>query len=121
MTNGTILTRQLQFDVTGSALALLGGTITVSSSLLVGANLNSNLVATVQGGSLYVTNSAHSAITEVRYGSLIITAGVFCTDSLLVTNPSGSFVNNGGTFCVTGQAQVDTGTNTFSSGTTMCS
>jgi len=103
-------------------LTMAGGIMLVSSNLLVGSLSNVVARVSVSSGSLFVTNAAHSAVTEVRYGTLMLTTGgVFATDSLLITNASGSFLNNGGTFNITGQAQVDQGTQTFASGTTQVS
>ena len=59
--------------------------------------------------------------TEVRYGTLMLTGGVYFTDSLLITNTGASFLNDGGTFTITGLAQVDQGTQTVASGTTQLS
>ena len=117
----------LQVDgPTGGALTVDGeltmdsGTILVSSNLLVGP-LNSLSTFTIAGGALFVTNVAHSAVTEVRFGTLVLTGGVFFTDTLLSTNPSGKFINNGGTFTITGLDQVSQGTQTIASGVTQLS
>jgi len=101
-------------------LTMDSGTILVSSNLLVGPSNPQSLV-TIWGGALYVTNGAHSAVTEVRYGTLVLTGGVYFTDRLLITNTGGSFINDGGTFTITGLAQVDQGTQTVASGTTLLS
>ena len=101
-------------------LTMDSGTILVSSNLLVGPSNPLSLV-TIWGGALYVTNGAHSAVTEVRYGTLELTGGVYFTDRLLITNTGASFINDGGTFTITGLAQVDQGTQTVASGTTQLS
>ena len=101
-------------------LTLDSGMIWVSSNLLVGLSNPLSLV-TIWGGALYVTNAAHNAVTEVRYGTLMLTGGVYFTDSLLITNTGASFLNDGGTFTITGQGQVDQGTQTVASGTTQVS
>lgn len=127
VSNGTVLSTLIRVgNLSGSrgtlTMTVPGGTVSVSSNLLVGAS--SNVVGTVivAGGALYVTNAAHSAVTEVRNGTLTLnTGGVFVTDSLVITNANGSFINNGGTFTVTGQAQIDQGTQTFASGTSVLS
>ncbi len=101
-------------------LTMNSGTIWVSSNLLVGLSNPLSLV-TIRAGALYVTNAAHNAVTEVRYGTLVLTGGVFLTDSLLITNTGATFLNDGGTFTITGLAQVDQGTQTVASGTTQFS
>ncbi len=101
-------------------LTLDSGTILVSSNLLVGLS-NPLSLMTIWGGALYVTNAAHNAVSEVRYGTLVLTGGVYFTDSLLITNTGAAFLNDGGTFTITGLAQVDQGTQTVASGTTQLS
>jgi T5SS/PEP-CTERM-associated repeat protein len=101
-------------------LTMDSGTILVLSNLLVGP-LNPLSLVTVWGGALYVTNAAHNAVTEVRYGTLVLTGGVYFTDSLLLTNTGASFINDGGAFVITGLGQVDQGTQTLASGTTQLS
>jgi uncharacterized repeat protein (TIGR03803 family) len=101
-------------------LTLDSGMILVSSNLLVGLSNPLSLV-TIWGGALYVTNAAHNAVSEVRYGTLVLSGGVFFTDSLLITNTGASFLNDGGTFTITGLGQVDQGTQTVASGTTQLS
>lgn len=125
VSNGTVLAKFLEVGypyLQDGSLTVNGGTMLISSSLTIGNDTNVFGHVMVAGGSLYVTNSAHTGLTDVRYGTLTLnTGGVFVTDSLLVTNPYGSFVNNGGTFTITGLAQVDQGTQTVSSGTTQVS
>ena len=122
--SGTVLATRVALAASGfsrGTLTMNGGTL-ISTNLLIGVSSNGlGAVKVAGGGSLYVTNAAHNAVTEARYGSLVLTGGVFTTDSLLITNPSGSFVNNGGTFTITGQAQVDQGTQTVASGITQVS
>ncbi len=101
-------------------LTMDSGMILVSSNLLVGPSNPSSLV-TIWGGGLYVTNAAHNAVTEVRYGTLMLTGGVYFTDSLLITNTGAAFLNDGGTFTITGLGRVDQGTQTFASGNTQFS
>jgi T5SS/PEP-CTERM-associated repeat protein len=106
--------------VDGQLTLVDDGTILVSSNLLVGP-VNPLGTVNILGGALYVTNAAHNAVTEVRYGTIMLTNAVFATDSLLITNPGASFLNNGGTFTITGLSQVDQGTQTVASGTTQIS
>ena len=123
--SGTVQMRNVIVGVNSSSqgsLTVAGGTMLVSSNLLIGSLSNSVGTVNLPGGALYVTNAAHSAVTEVRRGTLTLnTGGVFVTDSLVTTNAGGSFVNNGGTFTLTGQAQFDQGTQTFASGTSVLS
>lgn len=104
-------------SVDGQLTLVDDGTILVSSNLLVGA-LDPLGTVNILGGALYVTNAAHNAVTEVRYGTVMLTNGLYATDSLLITNPGANFLNNGGTFTITGLSQVDQGTQTVASGTT---
>jgi hypothetical protein len=54
----------------------------------------------VDGGNLFVTNSAHSAVLEVRSGTFTLNAGTVTVDQLVMTNGCGVFVRNGGTLIV---------------------
>jgi len=128
-TGGLIFMTNSMLDVGGplggaltvdGQLTMKSGTMSVSSNLLVGPS-NPLSVVTIWGGAVYVTNAAHTALSEVRYGTLLLTGGVYFTDSLLITNASGNFINNGGTLTITGIGRVDQGTQTVASGTTQFS
>lgn len=59
------------------------------------------------GGTLYVTNAAHTAVLDVRNGTFLLNAGgTLVVDTLILTNPCGHFVKNGGTL-VAGTIQLD--------------
>lgn len=86
------------FTHTGT-FAQAGGTLTVLSNLLVGdcAN-NATGTATLDGGELFVTNAAHTAVLNVRKGSFTLTSGSLTADKLIITNAcGGTFNRSGGT------------------------
>jgi hypothetical protein len=78
------------------------GTMTILSNLIVGADCANGSAgavgtATVSGGWLFVTNSDHTAVLDVRNGSFTLESGaVLVVDNLVVTNDCGYFTNNGG-------------------------
>jgi hypothetical protein len=80
----------------------LAGTMTILSNLTVGADCQDGSqgaigIAKVMGGWLFVTNSAHTAVLDVRNGSFTLQSGaVLVVDNLVVTNDCGRFTNNGG-------------------------
>lgn len=80
-----------------------GGTVTISSSLVVGdcATTASGQVTVVSGGSLFITNASHTAFLDVRHGTLIVgNGGMLQVDKLVMTNACGLLVRNGGTLIV---------------------
>jgi hypothetical protein len=108
----------------GASLAVNGGTLNVDSLYLnngLGTNVagtysqsngiaivNANMIvgdcvggvsatATLNGGTLYVTNAAHTAVLDVRDGTFTLNAGAtLVVDTLIVTNSCGQFVKLGG-------------------------
>jgi T5SS/PEP-CTERM-associated repeat protein len=73
------------------------GIFTAGNSLVLGYNSLNN-VATVSGGSIFVTNTFRNALTEVRGGTFNLNSGLLKSDSLTLTNGSQSQFNfNGGT------------------------
>jgi hypothetical protein len=78
------------------------GTMTILSNLIVGDDCLDGTsgavgIATLLGGWLFVTNSTHTAILDVRNGSFTLqSGGVLVVDNLVVTNSCGYFTNNGG-------------------------
>ncbi|HXB60589.1 MAG TPA: hypothetical protein VNU95_13540 [Candidatus Acidoferrales bacterium] len=109
-----------------------GGTMLVSSNILVGNNLVTNQCSVVVAsnsyygtfGTLIVTNAAGTASIEVaQNGSLTLNGGSLIVDNLILTN-GGTFTNQAGSFqlvpplnIANGGSVVLTGsTNTFDSG-----
>jgi hypothetical protein len=78
------------------------GTMIILSNLTVGADCPAGSagavgIATLSGGWLFVTNSDHNAVLDVRNGSFTLqSGGVLVVDNLVVTNDCGHFTNNGG-------------------------
>jgi hypothetical protein len=104
MTNGSVSAPNVligQVPGTSGSLTIVGGFLTASSSLVVGNCASSGIgTVTVSGGSLFVTNAAHTAFIDVRDGQLILNGGLLQTDILVMTNACGLFIRNGGTVVV---------------------
>jgi hypothetical protein len=82
----------------GSALTVVGGAETISSDLIIGdCDSCGSGVATVDSGSLIVTNATNDAYIDVRHGQLVLNGGVLRVDRLILTNSCGQFIRNGGT------------------------
>ncbi len=80
-----------------------GGTSCVYSNLTIGSSDCSGTgTVVVTGGSLFVTNAAHTAVLDVRSGSLLLDGGTLVVDQLVTTNGCGSFQQIGGTLVVGG-------------------
>ena len=101
VSNGTSLLHDVFVGaVTGGqgTITYDGGSSSMYSSLTLGA---SDCTATgtviMAGGNLFVTNAAHSAVFEVRSGTLILNSGVMDVDTFVMTNPCAHFIRTGGT------------------------
>ncbi|MGO8836456.1 MAG: beta strand repeat-containing protein [Limisphaerales bacterium] len=115
------------------SLGISGGTVLVSSNILVGNNLvtspcqvliSSNYTHYGTFGTLIVTNAAGTAYIDVaQNGSLVLEGGVLQVDQLILTN-GGTFYNLAGTFELVPPLNIDNGgsvvlagsTNNFNSG-----
>jgi len=86
----------------GAVTVSNGGTVTVSSKLIIGGNCPTGGVGVVNisGGSLYVTNAAHNAYIDLRSGELNLNGGLLNVDILFTTNTCGQVATNGGTLVV---------------------
>ncbi len=85
------------------SLTVSGGVVSISSNLVVGdcASTASGQVTVVGGGSLFITNSSHTAFLDVRHGTLLVsTGGVLVVDRLVMTNACGLLVRSGGSLIV---------------------
>jgi hypothetical protein len=83
-------------------LTSVGGTISVSSSLILGTfACDATGVVSVVGGNLYVTNATHSAVLEVRSGTVIVSGGTVEIDNLVITNACGHLMHTGGALSIT--------------------
>jgi fibronectin-binding autotransporter adhesin len=74
------------------ALNITGGTTLISTSLTVSSNSIGIAGVSVSGGALNITNTTHTATTIMNGGSLLLGAGVFQTDNLILTH--GGSVNS---------------------------
>lgn len=94
---------KIGYNATGTLLQSAGKTV-VDNTLIVGncvVGANVPGLVTLSGGTLYVTNSTHSAILDVRNGTFMLNSGgTLVVDNLIVTNSCGSFIKNGGTLVV---------------------
>jgi len=93
----------------GNRLVVSNGGTVQAVSAYVGVNSGStdNRV-TVHGGNLIVTNSAGTAVLDIRRGTNVLNAGLIQTDNLLLNNGTGFFEFNGGTL-ITSESTVDNG------------
>lgn len=100
--NGMVVASYLNVGYSGgqtSTFALDGGTVQVRSSLVVG-NCPGGTVGnvTLNGGGLFVQNAGHTAVFDVRNGTVVLNPGATLTvDTLVLTNSCGHFNFNGGT------------------------
>lgn len=76
---------------------LTGGSIQLSSNLVVGTSLLSTGHVVVAGGNLTITNTGQTASFTVASGSFTLNQGTVAADNVLVTTNTGQFTFNGGT------------------------
>lgn len=104
VSNGTVLAQNIRLGSnpnTQSTLMFAGGVGIISSSIVIGdCNAGGSGVLTVNGGDVFVINTAHDATVDVANGQLIVDGGFLWIDRLVMTNSCGLFVRNGGTLVV---------------------
>ncbi|HWX20171.1 MAG TPA: immunoglobulin domain-containing protein [Candidatus Binatia bacterium] len=85
--------------VTGTYIQSDTSTMFISTNLIVGDCLGSAVgLVTLNGGTLYVTNAAHTALLDVRNGVFQLNSNAtLVVDNLVLTNGCGVFALNGGT------------------------
>jgi hypothetical protein len=83
-------------------MSVTGGSVMLSSNLLVGSSLLSTGQVFISGGSLIVTNGAHTGNLAIPSGELVMSGGTITTDDLSLTNAAGQFAFHGGTFITKG-------------------
>lgn len=86
---GTLTVPVVSLGETNTAngvLNITGGTTLISTSLTARSNSLATASIAVTGGALHVTNATHSATTTMNGGSLLLGAGVFNTDNLILAN-----------------------------------
>lgn len=105
ISNGTA---QAQDVIVGSnsfnhgTLVIAGGKLSAYSTLILGnCALTTTGIVTMTGGSLFVTNAAHTARIEVRNGTFTLNGGTLVADILVMTNSCGRFIRTGGAMAVT--------------------
>jgi T5SS/PEP-CTERM-associated repeat protein len=105
VSNGLVVARTMIISSNSpaaGALTIPGGQVTVFDRLTVGdCSTNALGQILIQGGSLYVTNAAHTGYLDVRGGTLTINSGTLVADRLVMTNACGHFVRTGGTLSIT--------------------
>lgn len=87
--NGTLTVPVVSIGETNTAagsLNITGGTTLISTSLTVRSNSFASAGVSVFGGALYITNATHTATSILNGGSLLLGAGVFDTDNLILAN-----------------------------------
>ena len=84
-----------------NSLVVNGGTVTVTGSITVGSSSGAcdNYIE-LDGGGLFVTNSARTATLTIYHGKFILNGGLLQIDQLVMNTPCGLFVRNGGTVSV---------------------
>ena len=93
--NGTLAVPIVSIGETNTAtgaLNITGGTTLISTSLTVSSNSIASTGISVSGGALNITNATHTATTIMDGGSLLLGAGVFQSDNLILTH--GGSVNS---------------------------
>jgi T5SS/PEP-CTERM-associated repeat protein len=81
----------------GGTMTISGGSVLLSSNLMVGTSLLSTGHVNFIGGVLAVTNGSGSGAVNVANGTAALVGGVLVTDQLILTNASGAFVFSSGT------------------------
>ncbi|HTL56092.1 MAG TPA: hypothetical protein VL361_10465 [Candidatus Limnocylindrales bacterium] len=84
-------------NVPSGTLTLAGGSLLLTSNLLVGTSAISTGQVSVVGGNLTITSGGSPAYLAVQSGAFALNQGNVTTDSLLLTNSTGQFIFNGGT------------------------
>ncbi len=87
--NGTLTVPVVSIGETNTAagsLNITGGTTLISTSLTVRSNSFASAGVSVFGGALYITNATHTATSILNGGSLLLGAGVFDADNLILAN-----------------------------------
>ncbi|HTS17886.1 MAG TPA: hypothetical protein VMP11_09960 [Verrucomicrobiae bacterium] len=97
------------------ALTIAGGTSCISTSLTFGdTECDSTPIGLVSGGSLFVTNGAHTAMLEIEGGTLTQSGGTLTVDQLVMANTCAQFIQTGGAFIITGPSRFDQGDSVLS-------
>ena len=84
-------------NTASGTVSFLGGSMVLSSNLVIGSESNSIARMSVEGGDIAVTNTAATAEVDLLTGVLTLNGGMMTTDNLRLTNSAGGLVFNGGT------------------------
>jgi fibronectin-binding autotransporter adhesin len=101
VSNGTVQTLGLFVGQLGEArgtLTMNGGSFLSWGNVVVGdctTNATGHLI--VNGGIVAVTNASHTAVLEVKRGTLTVNGGLLLVDTLVLVKPCAQFVRTGGT------------------------
>ena len=101
VSNGLVQARGLNIaavatNTASGTVSFMGGSMVLSSNLLVGSESNSVARMFVDGGDITVTNASASATIDVFNGTLTLDGGTLTVDRLLVTRSAGQLVLSGG-------------------------
>jgi T5SS/PEP-CTERM-associated repeat protein len=84
-------------NVPNGTLTLGGGSLVLSSNLLIGTDSTSTGQVWVAGGNLTVSGTGNAGYLAVAEGIFTLGQGTVMTDNLFLTNSGGQFLLNGGT------------------------
>ena len=84
-------------NIPSGTLTLAGGSLVLTSNLLVGTSLISTGQVSIVGGNLTIAGSGNSGYLAVSSGAFTLSQGNVTTDGLFLTNNTGQFIFNGGT------------------------
>jgi T5SS/PEP-CTERM-associated repeat protein len=94
-------------NIPSGTLTIAGGSLILTSNLLVGTSLISTGQVSVVGGSLTVSGGGSPGYLAVSSGSFTLNQGSVSADSVLLTNNTGQFVFNAGTLQAKGMTVAD--------------
>ncbi len=78
-------------------VSVAGGTLLLSSNLVVGSTGLSTGLVSIVSGKIFLTNSANAAYLEIPQGSVTLSGGNLTADILRLTNSTGQFIFSSGT------------------------
>jgi hypothetical protein len=100
VSNATVKALQVLVGInsgTRGELTLAGGTTSVSSNMTVGKfSCDSTAIVNLVAGNLFITNTAASAVLDLRGGTFTQNGGTLTVDNLVLTNACGHFIKTVG-------------------------
>ena len=94
-------------NTAAGTVSLLGGSLILSSNLVLGSDSVAAAQMSVAGGELVVTNSSGSAVLDLIRGTLTLNGGTMTLDHLGGTTPAGRLVFESGTLRTKGTAAAN--------------